>query len=154
MGDKEIVDFEDLENAEDEEDLSDKEKKKRLKSEKRKKRAEKRQVVKKKFILFLKVVFTLLIVSLTGFLVSCSFVFLGFTKLAMLIVIPALFILIGLFVPLIWVKENDRGFFFMLWLLCSLLFVVGLFLPTLVFEWNTITLGINSLMSLFWGLII
>lgn len=121
-----------------------KEEKELIKEEKRQIRNEKKRIAKRNFILLLKIMYSIAIMSLTGFINSCSFMFFGFSKLSLLIVIPSIFILVGLFIPLVWVKSDDRGFFFLMWLLCTLMFVFGLFLPTLVFEWNTVVIGING----------
>lgn len=173
---KDIVEIEDTEVSDDIEELEDSfelddeeiDEKTRKKNEKRRKKEEKQRIRKiknaerkRKFFFFAKVVLTILIILFTGLLNSVSFMLLGYSRLANLFVIPSLFVIPGLLIPAIWVKKGYKGVFLVIWLICSLTYIVGFVLPTLFMEYQAISLAfgtvfewITSIITWFGGLFV
>ena len=175
---KDLVEIEDtevsdeidnIEELEDSFELDDEvDEKTRKKDEKRRKKEEKQRIRKikneerkRKFFFFAKVVLTILIILFTGLLNSVSFMLLGYSRIANLFVIPSLFVIPGLLIPAIWVKKGYKGVFFVIWLICSLTYIVGFVLPTLFMEYQAISLAfgtvfewITSMITWFGGLFV
>ncbi len=143
-----------LDKKEEKRKLKEKKKaeKELIKVEKRKVRQVKNAERKERLILVFKVFMTAIIVLLTSSLNSFTFVLLGFTRLSMLFVLPSIFLIPGLLIPLIWVNKGHRGLFFMIWLICALVYVLGLAVPTLMFEYNTIALALRTVFEWVGGL--
>ena len=143
--------------------LDKKEEKRKLKEKKKAEkeliRVEKREVRKvknaerKQRLLFLsKVLLTAIVVLVTSSWNSFAFMLLGFSKLSVLFVLPSIFLIFGLFLPLIWIKRGSRGLFLTIWLICALTYVVGLAVPTLMLEYNTIILAVRTVFEWIGGL--
>lgn len=157
-GNKVIEELEDneidnLEEIEEDEKTRKKDEKRRKKEERKELRKIKRAERKKKFIFFSKVVLTILIILFTGLLNSVSFMLLGFSRLAMLFVIPSIFIIPGLLIPAIWVKKGYKGVFFVIWLICALTYITGFVMPTLFMEYQTIAFAFGTLFDWFGAII-
>ena len=97
---------------------------------------------------------TIFIITFTGFLNSISVTLLGFTRLAVLFIVPSMFLIPGLLIPLIWVGKGNRGIFFTLWLICVLAYIIGLTLPTLLVEYQTISLAFSAFFEWIGGLFV
>ena len=157
---KEIEDSFELDDEVDEKTRK-KDEKRRKKEEKQRIRKIKNEERKRKFFFFAKVVLTILIILFTGLLNSVSFMLLGYSRIANLFVIPSLFVIPGLLIPAIWVKKGYKGVFFVIWLICSLTYIVGFVLPTLFMEYQAISLAfgtvfewITSMITWFGGLFV
>lgn len=143
--------------------LDKKEEKRKLKEKKKAEkeliRVEKREVRKvknaerKQRLLFLsKILATVFIVMFTGLLNSLSFTLLGVNKLSLLFVLPSIFTIPCLFIPLIWVKKGSKGLFLTIWLICALVYIIGFTLPTILLEYNTIALALRTVFEWIGGL--
>lgn len=123
-----------------------------IKVEKRKIRQVKNTERKERIILISKVLLTAIVVLSTSSLNSFTFMLLGFTRLSMLFVLPSIFMIPGLLIPLIWVKKGSRGLFFTIWLICSLTYLIGLAVPTLMLEYDTLSLAVRTAFEWIGGL--
>ena len=163
----ELFDFADsdisIDEEVEEEFIDKKEEKRRLKEQKKADREliknEKREIRKVKnaerkvrIVFISKVLLTVFIVLAVGFLNALTFTLLGFTRLSMLFVLPSIFIIMGLFIPLIWVKKGSKGLFLTIWLICVLTYIIGLALPIFVFEYNSIALAVRTVFEWVGGL--
>ena len=127
----------------------------KIKEEKLKIREEKREIRKvknaerlKKFVFLIKAFSTVLIVGLTGFINSLSLTILGYNKLAMLFVLPLIFMFPAFVIPLIWVKKGSRIKFLIIWLISVLIYIVGFVIPTYLFNFDTISIAFDLALKL------
>ena len=162
----EIDNIEELEDSFELDDEVDektrkKDEKRRKKDEKIRQKEEKKRIRKiknaerkQRFFFICKVLLTIFIITFTGFLNSISVTLLGFTRLAVLFIVPSMFLIPGLLIPLIWVGKGNRGIFFTLWLICVLTYIIGLTLPTLLVEYQTISLAFSAFFEWIGGLFV
>lgn len=154
--------FEEIDNIEVSFELDDEvDEKTRKKDEKIRKKEEKQRIRKiknaerkERFFFLCKVLLTILIITSTGFLNSISMSLLGFTRLSIIFIVTSIFLIPGLLIPLIWVGKGNRSIFLTLWLICVLTYMIGLALPTLLTEYQTISLAFSAFFEWIGGLFV